>query len=223
NPSKKKPLRFVNTFERNVGGADLNFAIGCARLGLETSWISCLGDDEFGRYIRNYARGEGINTSKVRLIKECNTSLNFKEIRENGMGQTYYYRNDSPINNLSQNDLNEEHFKKSNLLHISGVFLAISNKNNKLKELVEKAIKLAKNYGLLVSFDPNIRLKLWSKEEAKQEIKKILPYVDILITGEDEGKLLFNTDKLEEVLEECKSYNFPYFAIKRGENGAIGK
>src|SRR5699024_7540235 len=49
------------------------------------------------------------------------------------------------------------------------------------------------------------------------------PYVDILITGEDEGKLLFNTDKLEEVLEECKSYNFPYFAIKRGENGAIGK
>ena len=63
NPSTTGPLRYVSSFERKVGGAELNFAIGCARLGLEVKWMSRLGGDEVGKYIYKTVRGEGINMS----------------------------------------------------------------------------------------------------------------------------------------------------------------
>lgn len=68
NPNSTGPLRFVSNFDRNVGGAELNFAIGCARLGLNTKWVSRLGEDEFGKVIYNFARGEGIDVSEVKLL-----------------------------------------------------------------------------------------------------------------------------------------------------------
>ena len=67
-PSSTGPMRFVSSFERKIGGAELNFAIGCARLGLKTGWISRLGNDEFGRHIFNTVRGEGVDVSEVELL-----------------------------------------------------------------------------------------------------------------------------------------------------------
>jgi len=86
-PTSNGPLRFVHSFERKVGGAELNFAIGCARLGMKTGWISRLGNDEFGKYILNFVRGEGIDTEHVGLVDGYPTSLNFKEVhwRRNGL------------------------------------------------------------------------------------------------------------------------------------------
>jgi len=46
-PKEKGPILFCNTFERKIGGAELNVAIGCARLGLKSGWISRLGQDDF--------------------------------------------------------------------------------------------------------------------------------------------------------------------------------
>ncbi|MGP4059542.1 PfkB family carbohydrate kinase [Halobacillus sp. H74] len=68
-PSTTGPMRNASSFTRKVGGAELNVAIGCARLGLKTGWISLLGKDEFGRYIYNFARGEGIDVSEVELME----------------------------------------------------------------------------------------------------------------------------------------------------------
>jgi len=106
NPSTTGPLKYVTQFERKIGGAEMNFAIGCARLGLNSKWISRLGKDEFGRVIYNFARGEGIDVSSVNFVEGVPTSVNFKEIHANGSGKTYYYRNPSPIASLSEeNDL----------------------------------------------------------------------------------------------------------------------
>lgn len=58
NPDIKGPMKFVNGFQKNIGGAELNLAIGCSRLGLKTGFISRLGNDEFGKSIRTFARGE---------------------------------------------------------------------------------------------------------------------------------------------------------------------
>lgn len=219
-PTSKGPMRFVQTFERKVGGAELNFAIGCARLGLKTGWISRLGNDEFGRHIVNIVRGEGIDTQNVKLVDGYPTSVNFKEVREDGNGKTFYYRNNSPTEVLTVDSLNEEYFKSAKLLHITGVFAALDKEKN--LEVLRKAIEFAKKNNVLVSMDPNIRLKLWSKEEVKESLVSLLPSIDILLTGLDEAEILFETSDPKEINAICNGYGISTVAIKLGENGSIG-
>lgn len=219
NPASKGPMRFVESFNRKVGGAELNFAIGCARLGLDTGWISRLGNDEFGRFIRNFVRGEGIDISQVMLVDRYPTSVNFKEIMEDGSGRTFYYRANSPTSTMRPEDLNEELIRDAKLLHLTGVFPAVGEQNF---EIVMRAVELAKKHNVLISFDPNIRLKLWSKEQAKLKLSLLLPYVDIFLTGDDEAELLLGEKDPKKIIEECKRYSISTIAIKRGEHGSIG-
>ncbi len=216
-PTAKGPLRFVHQFERKIGGAELNVLIGCARLGANVGWISRLGKDEFGRHIINTVRGEGIDISEVQLIEGYATSLNFKEIQESGDSKTYYYRQKSPTETLTVDTLPYDFIKQAKILHISGVFPAI-NEQNRL--VILKAIQFAKQNGVKVSLDPNIRLKLWSKEQARETLTSYLPYVDFLLTGREELELLFDTQEDEVIFKEIKKYNFNNVIVKEGDKGA---
>lgn len=217
NPSDTGPLRYVSNFARKVGGAELNFAIGCARLGLQSKWVSRLGGDEFGRVIYNFARGEGIDISEVKLVEGYPTSLNFKEIREDGSGKTFYYRYQSPILTMQPNDITEEMFDGIHIIHLTGVFLAIDPKN---LAIAKQVLQLAKEKNIPVSFDPNIRLKLWTLEEATAAYMEVFPYVDILLTGLDEIDMIIG-DSSEQSLVECaKRFGISQLVIKDGANGA---
>lgn len=218
-PGTKGPLKFVNTFEKKVGGAELNLAIGCARLGLNAGWISKLGNDEFGKYVKTFVRGEGINISEVELIDGYPTSLNFKEKMEDGSNRTFYYRDKSPTLAMKKEDLNEEYFKNAKVLHLSGVFPAIGDET---LEVFLEAIKIAKRNNIKISFDPNIRLKLWSREKVKEVFLKVLPQVDILLAGDEEMEILIGEKDPEKIIDEMKKIGISYIAIKQGENGSTG-
>lgn len=216
-PGAKGPLRFVNQFERKIGGAELNVIIGCARLGLQTGWISRLGKDEFGRHILNTVRGEGIDISEVKLVEGYATSLNFKEIRESGDAKTFYYRKNSPTETLTPENLPLAYIKSAKILHVTGVFPAITEQN---RQVILEAIKLAKANGVKVSLDPNIRLKLWSKELARETILTYLPYVDYFLTGRDELELIFDTTDDAALFEKLSAYSFEHVIVKEGAKGA---
>ncbi|MFS0674073.1 sugar kinase [Ornithinibacillus sp. 179-J 7C1 HS] len=218
-PSASGPLRFVNSFDRKIGGAELNFAIGCTRLGLKTGWISRLGKDEFGKHIFNFARGEGIDVSQVSFIEGHPTSLNFKEIMEDGSVRTFYYRDKSPTLTITPEDLKESYFKNAKILHLTGIYPAINPVN---RQVFEKAIELAKKYNLKISFDPNIRLKLWSKEEASNYLSKFLPQVDILLAGDEEMEIIWGIKDPEAIINKAKEIGISYIAIKQGEEGSVG-
>lgn len=217
NPLTTGPLRYVSQFERKVGGAELNFAIGCARLGINTRWISRLGKDEFGRVIYNFARGEGVDMSAVKFVEGYPTSINFKEIQEDGSGKTFYYRFQSPILTLKPEDITDELFEGIHLVHLTGVFLAINPKN---RVIVKEIIKKAKEKTIPISFDPNIRLKLWTIEDARKVYQEILPEVDILLTGLDEIRLLFEKESQHDLGQIAEQYNISDFVIKDGGNGS---
>lgn len=217
NPSETGPLRYVPSFTRKVGGAELNFAIGCARLGMDTKWVSRLGGDEFGRVIYNFARGEGVDMTDVEFVENYPTSLNFKEIRQDGSGKTFYYRYQSPILTLEPEAITEKMFEGVNLIHLTGVFLAIDPKN---LEIVKKVLEIASEKEIMVSFDPNIRLKLWTLEQAKAAYTEILPSVDILLTGLDEIEMI-NGDASDQALEMfAERFDIEQLVIKDGGNGS---
>lgn len=216
-PKARGPLRFVNQFERKIGGAELNVMIGCARLGLKAGWISRLGKDEFGRHIYNTVRGEGIDVSEVKLMEGYATSLNFKEIQESGDGKTFYYRQKSPTETLTIDNLPYDYIRTAKVLHVSGVFPAIMEKN---RDIILHAIQFAKQCGVKVSFDPNIRLKLWTEEQARATLCSYLPYVDYLLAGREELELLFNIKEDKEIRAQLAKYAFEYVVVKEGANGA---
>lgn len=217
NPTNKGPLRFVSSFNRKVGGAELNFAIGCARLGLNIKWVSRLGADEFGKVIYNFARGEGIDVSDVKFVEGYPTSLNFKEIREDGSGKTFYYRNQSPIITMQPEDITEDLFEGIRIIHLKGVLLSIGPK---CIDVVLQVLKIAKRKNIMVSFDPNIRLKLWSLDEAKSTFEQVFPYVDILLTGLDEIEMITGIKDEESLENFATNYGIDHLVIKDGGNGA---
>lgn len=217
-PSTKGPLRFVNSFERKIGGAELNVMLGCARLGLKAGWISRLGKDEFGRHILNTMRGEGVDVSEVQLMEGYSTSLNFKEVHETGEGRTFYYRLPSPTETLSPASLPFEYIHSAKILHLTGVFCAILEKN---RDITLAALKYAKENGVIISFDPNIRLRLWSLEEARETLLTYLPYVDHLLVSKEELEMIFDTTVEEEILGQLDRFKIEAVIMKDGENGAF--
>lgn len=217
NPTTKGPLRYVTNFERKVGGAELNFAIGVARLGLGSKWISRLGNDDFGKVIYNFARGEGVDVSEVQLMEGYPTSLNFKEIKEDGSGSTFYYRSNSPISTLETEEIRDDLFEDVDVVHLTGVFLSLDKKN---RHIVKRIVEIAKKKNIIVSFDPNIRLKLWTIEEAREVFYDIFPYVDILLTGLDEIKQIIGEDSEEALVKFANEYRIQDLVIKDGGNGS---
>lgn len=216
-PHRKGPLRFVNQFERKIGGAELNVILGCSRLGLNTGWISRLGKDEFGRHIVNTVRGEGVDVSEVKLMDGYATSLNFKEVQETGAGRTFYYRQPSATETLTPELLPVDYIKSAKILHVTGVFPAIKEQN---RFVILRALQIAKEHGVKVSFDPNIRLRLWSKEEARKTILSFLPYVNYLLTGREELELIFDSRDENILLQSLQQFSFENVVMKDGGEGS---
>ena len=218
-PKEKGPILFCNTFERKIGGAELNVAIGCARLGLKSGWISRLGQDDFGKHILKTVRGEGIDTSQIELVEGYQTSVYFREVMANGDSRSFYYREKSPTSTMREESLDENYFRNSKVLHITGVFPSINDNN---KEILLKAVELAKKNNLLISFDPNIRLKMWTKSQAREFINKFLSEVDILLVGDEEISILIDEEDTNEAIKKFHDMGIDKVVVKRGAKGAIG-
>lgn len=218
-PKEKGPILFCNTFERKIGGAELNVAIGCSRLGLKSGWISRLGQDDFGKHILKTVRGEGIDTSQIELVEGYQTSVYFREVMANGDSRSFYYREKSPTSTMTAESLDENYFRNSKVLHITGVFPSINDNN---KEILLKAVELAKKNNLLISFDPNIRLKMWTKSQAREFINKFLSEVDILLVGDEEISILIDEEDTNEAIKKFHDMGIDKVVVKRGAKGAIG-
>ena len=217
-PDSKGPLRHIHQFMKSIAGAESNVAIALARLGHQVGWFSRLGDDEFGRYIEFMIRGEGIDVSRVIKDSDHQTGLLFKELFEHVNPNVYYYRKHSAASCLKPSDLDAEYIQKAKILHITGITPAISQS---ARETVFEAIRIAKASGVIISFDPNIRLKLWSIKEAKETLLKLCSLADILFPGKDEGELLLDKTYSDAIIEGFHELGPKIIALKLGKEGCI--
>lgn len=217
-PGDKGPLRHIHTFSKSIAGAESNVAIALARLGHQVGWFSKVGHDEFGRYIEFMIRGEGVDVSRVIKDKSHQTGLLFKELFEHVNPNVYYYRKNSAASHLQPSELDRAYIHSAKILHLTGITPAISDS---ARETTFEAIRLAKEAGVKVSFDPNIRLKLWSAEEAKATILEICKQVDILFPGIEESELLLGTTDTDEILDQFHAMGVSEIALKLGKKGCL--
>lgn len=216
-PLRNGPLSSVELFRKAMGGAEGNVCVGVSRLGHSAGWIGRLGNDEFGRFVLSSLRAENIDVSCVKIV-EGFTGVYFKERRGLGDTKAFYYRKGSAGSTLSPEDISEEYLASAKFFHTTGITLALSET---ARNTVVYGIELAKNLNVQVSFDVNLRLKLWSKEEAKEEINRIIPKTDIFFLTLDEGKILWNLDSPEKIIDYTLSHGPHTVCVKLGREGSV--
>lgn len=211
-------LQFVTSYTRKIAGAESNVAIGLARLGHDVGWISAIGDDPFGTYIRNTIRGEGVDTSGVKILPQYPTGLLVKERNEIGDPKVFYYRQGSAASHIAPAMVADKDFAGTRLLHVTGIFPALGES---CRQTLLKAVAIAKKKRALVTFDPNIRLKLWSKAEARDVLLKLAGLSDLIMPGRNEAEILLGTGEWEQVKAYLHQAGNRYVIMKDGPDGAF--
>lgn len=201
----------------SIAGAESNVSIALARLGHTVKWFSRLGDDPFGRKILYELNAHRIDTNDVIIDPNSSTGIMFKQKKELLNTEVMYYRTDSAASQMSKKDLKEEWFKDATIIHITGITPSLSPS---CKELVTEAIALAKQYKTLISFDPNIRLKLWDIKTAREVLIPIARQCDIFLPGKNEMKLLCDAEELKDIKAQLEEWKIPLTVMKDGADGA---
>jgi 2-dehydro-3-deoxygluconokinase len=220
-PQEVGSLKYSNNFSKYIAGAESNVAIGVKRLGFNSGWISKLGKDPLGDYVEFFVRGEGVDVSQVRRDEKHRTGLLIKEMHTTKEPKVFYYRDNSAASHLSKADINEDYIKSAKHLHLTGITPALSQSAQKA---FFEALRVARENKLRISFDPNLRLKLWdTKEEMKKLILEIIPQVNVLLPGVEEGKILLGLSDPEEIIKGFYEMMEPgsLIVLKIGSKGAL--
>lgn len=217
-PRETGPLRYVADFRLKLGGTESNFAIALARLGLQVGWFSRLGDDELGRFIVHHVRGEGVDVSRVIVDPEAPTALYVKEISAVGDTTVYYYRRGSAASRLQPDDLDTAYLTGARWLHVTGITPALSES---CRATVERAIELGRAAGIEVSFDPNLRLKLWTVERAREVLFPLIRRCTVLLGGMEELSLLLGVTDPNAAADWALGEGLATAVVKLGADGAL--
>jgi 2-dehydro-3-deoxygluconokinase len=216
-PKEEGPMRYASTYRARVAGAETNTLIGLSRLGHKTGWISKLGDDEFGQKIHSFVRGEGVDVSYTKLSEEAETGVFFKEKVKDDLTRVYYYRRGSAASLMDMSDINMEYVEQFNYLYVTGITPALSEScQSMMFTLMEKA----KQAGLIIIFDPNLRKKLWEEQVARDTLLRMISLSDIVLPGIAEGAFLFNEEDEVVIAEKILTLGAKKVVVKLGEKGA---
>jgi 2-dehydro-3-deoxygluconokinase len=188
-------------------------------MGKRARWISRLGADPFGDLILRTLAGEGIDVSQVMRDPEAPTGVFFREWRGYGEGHSYYYRRDSAASRLSPQDIRDSWLEGARHLHVTGITPAISIG---AQEAVLVLMRQARQRGITISFDPNLRQKLWDGPVARETLMAMLPLCDIFLPGISEAEFLLGPRPEEEYGREFLRLGPTIVALKLGERGSCG-
>ncbi|GKV35168.1 hypothetical protein SLEP1_g43472 [Rubroshorea leprosula] len=204
-------------FLKAPGGAPANVACAITRLGGSSAFIGKVGDDEFGRMLVDILKQNGVNSEGVCFDKEARTALAFVTLKTNGEREFMFYRNPSADMLLKESELNMGLIKNAKIFHYGSISLI----SEPCRSAHMAAMKAAKNAGILLSYDPNVRLPLWpSPEAARDGIKSIWNYADFVKVSDDEVAFLTNGDpQKEDVVLSLWSNNLKLLLVTDGEKG----
>ncbi|BCQ32675.1 MULTISPECIES: sugar kinase [Erwinia] len=214
-------LASASHFSKRIAGAELNVAIGLARLGLNVGWVSRIGDDAFGRFTCQQLDHEGVDRRLVTTDARYPTGFQLKSKVDDGSDPLVeYFRKGSAASHLSVADftLNPGYFTSARHLHLSGVAAALSDSSLALLQQVAREMKAS---GKTISFDPNLRPVLWSSEqEMVKQLNGLAQFADWVLPGIKEGQILTGHTQPEAIADFYLAMGVKAVVIKTGSDGA---
>ncbi|WP_127995973.1 sugar kinase [Piscinibacter defluvii] len=213
------PLSEAASFTAIVGGAETNVAVGLARLGLRVTWVSRLGADSFAQRIRATLAAEAVDCRAVVEDPTRPTGFMLKSRALAGADPVVeYFRRGSAASALSLADFDARLFLSARHLHVTGITPALSPS---CAELVEHAMKTMRAAGRTVSFDPNLRPRLWpSREVMATHLNRLAGLADWVLPGIAEGRTLTGLDTPEAIAAFYRERGAAAVVVKLGAEGS---
>ena len=202
---------------QGFGGDTSNFAIAAARQGARAGCFSALGDDNHGRMLRALWDEEGVDHASVKTDAGAPTAIYFVTHGPRGH-EFHFYRSGSAASRLLPPDVPREHIASAKVLHLSGVSLAISPG---ACDTGYAAIHAAREAGVQVSFDTNLRLKLWAIDRARAVMTDVIGLADICLPSYDDVLAITGIEDPDALVDHCLRLGAKVVALKLGERGAI--
>ena len=189
-PPHFERLEQTTSLDVQIGGGELNVAVGVSRLGLKSAWVSRLPKNALGRLMVNRVRQAGVDASHLIWADEGRVGLYFVEFGAAPRASSVLYdRTHSAISAVKAGEIDwKKVFEGAQWFHTSGITPALSDS---AAEVTREALLAAKQAGLTVSYDLNYRGKLWSPEKARTVQEPLMAHVDVLITTEEDTGVVF--------------------------------
>lgn len=204
--------------EANPGGAPCNVLAMLNKLGKKTAFIGKVGNDQFGTMLKEVVQERGTDVSGLCMDNEVHTTLAFVHTFPDGDREFSFYRNPGADMMLTKEEVDQELIKSSKIFH----FGTLSSTHPGVREATRYAVDVAKEYGLIISFDPNLRETLWgSLDQAKEEISYGMSKCDILKISDNEMEFMTGTTDYTKGVEMLREqFDIPLICVTLGKNGS---
>jgi 2-dehydro-3-deoxygluconokinase len=206
---------------QGFGGDTSNAAIAAARAGVKAAYLTRLGDDKFGHALLDLWCTEGVDTAAIETTADAPTGIYF--VTHGAKGHEFsYLRAGSAASRMTPDWLQQpavqRHIEAARILHVSGISLAISPS---ALETSLAAMRLAKSSGTLVSFDSNLRLKLWSLKQAQQGIAQAVALCDLFLPSLEDMTALIGLSDANTIVDWGHAQGAATVVLKLGADGAL--
>ena len=217
-PDRRGRLRDCERFEVHSGGAPANVAVGLARLGVRVGFVGVVGDDEFGHLLARKLQAEGVET-RLRFTNRARTGVWFVSVDERGERSFF-----TPTGASSADKLIDEsdvaRLPSAHILHCG----TSSHIQPDGQAALRRAVRMARQRKMLVSFDPNVRAHLWPDlAELQRLCADVLPFCDVVKLSEDELQLCIGAREPDEALEKLRAVGVKLACVTLGERGAMAR
>jgi 2-dehydro-3-deoxygluconokinase len=204
-------------FRSGHGGDTSNAAIAAARQGAKVGYVTAVGADQFGDSFLELWRGEGIDVSAVKRSPVAHTGLYF--VNHGPSGHVFsYMRAGSAASRVTPEDMPVDAIKSARVIHASGISQAISSS---AADAVFHAMRTARAAGVMVSYDTNLRLRLWPLDRARAVIHAAAGLSDILRPSIDDARQLTGLDNADKIADFYLSVGPKVVAMTLGSEGAL--
>ena len=206
---------------RGFGGDTSNAVIAAARAGARCAYLTRVGEDGFGSSLLSLWREEGIDTAGIETDASYPTGVYF--VTHGSSGHEFsYLRAGSAASRMSpawlRDGAAQDRLRTSKILHVSGISMAISAS---ACDTVFAAMQLARDAGALVSFDANLRLRLWPLARARACIAEAVAMSDIFLPSLEDAMSLRGLDRPEEIIDWGHALGAKAVVLKLGRDGAL--
>lgn len=204
--------------EANPGGAPCNVLAMLQKLGKKTAFIGKVGNDFLGKHLKTVVEEVGIDTRNLLLDEDVHTTLAFVHTYADGDRDFSFYRNPGADMNLRAEEIDEELIAESEVFHFGSLSLTHSG----VREATKKALRIAKDNGCLITYDPNLRPPLWNTlEEAKEQIAFGMQWCDVMKISDNEIQWFTGKEDFDEGIRILQdTYHIPLILLSMGRDGS---
>ena len=223
-------LEDMASFAKSVGGSPTNTAIGASRLGLKAGLVTRVGDEHFGRFIREQLTREGVDTRGVKTDPKRLTALAILGVQDDKRFPLIFYRHDCADMGLVEDDIDEGYIASAKAVCLSGTHFSTATTD----AMNRKAIRAAKAAGRLVAFDVDYRPSLWGlaglgageeryirSDTVTAHLQTIAPDCDLIVGTEEELHILGGAQDTLEALRRIRALTRATLVCKRGPMGCV--